>query len=61
VCTDVGKTRRLRSPIIQNSHNPVWNQKAIVYVADEAEDITVEIKVRHKAHNITVLDWVQTE
>jgi len=41
----VGKTRRLRSPIIQNSHNPVWNQRATVYVADEADDITVEIKV----------------
>lgn len=45
IFVDVGKTRRLRSPIIQNSHNPVWNQRATVYVADEADDITVEIKV----------------
>lgn len=43
---DVGKTRRLRSTIIQNSHEPVWNQRATVYLADEAEDLTVEVKVR---------------
>jgi hypothetical protein len=42
---DVGKTRRLRSPIIQSSHNPRWDQRATVYVADEADDITAEIKV----------------
>lgn len=43
--SDIGKTPRLRSTIIQSSHNPVWNQRAILYVADEADDITVEIKV----------------
>lgn len=47
-CADVGKTRRLRSAIIQNSHNPVWNQRAIVYVADEADDLTLEVKVKQK-------------
>jgi hypothetical protein len=44
-CADVGKTRRLRSAIVQNNHHPVWNQRAVVYVADEADDITMEIKV----------------
>jgi hypothetical protein len=42
----VGKTRRLRSTIIHNCHNPVWIERANVYVADEAEDLTLEVKVR---------------
>lgn len=46
LCLDVGKTRRLRSTIIQSTTNPEWNERAEVYVADEADTIKVEIKVR---------------
>jgi hypothetical protein len=42
---DVGSTRRLRTRFIVGTHNPQWNEQHEVYVADEAEQITLEVKV----------------
>jgi hypothetical protein len=46
VCLDVGNTRRLRSSICQSTNDPVWNERVEVYVADEAEELRIEVKVR---------------
>lgn len=45
LCLDVGPTRRLRSSFCNNTHNPVWNERARVYVADEAEELRLQVKV----------------
>lgn len=45
LCLDVGNTRRLRSSFCQSTHNPVWDERAEVYVADEAEELKIEVKV----------------
>lgn len=44
-CLDVGNTRRLRTRFIHSTHNPVWNEKHEVYLADEANEIKIEVKV----------------
>eukprot|EP00879_Flechtneria_rotunda_P013406 GHRR01013996.1.p1 GENE.GHRR01013996.1~~GHRR01013996.1.p1 ORF type:complete len:724 (+),score=209.94 GHRR01013996.1:247-2418(+) len=44
LCLDVGNTRRVRSRFIQGTHNPVWNERHEVYVADEADQLKIEIK-----------------
>ncbi|WIA08753.1 hypothetical protein OEZ85_008176 [Tetradesmus obliquus] len=44
VCLDVGSTRRLRSSICQSTNDPVWNERVEVYVADEAEELRIEVK-----------------
>lgn len=52
LCLDVGSTRRLRTRFIVGTHNPQWNEQHEVYVADEAEQLTLEVKVgrRKPAH-----------
>lgn len=45
VCIDVGNTRRLRSSFCQSTHNPTWNERAEVFLADEAEELIVQVKV----------------
>eukprot|EP00775_Hariotina_reticulata_P006308 gene6308-6543_t len=44
LCLDVGKTRRLRSAIITSTTNPKWDERAAVYLADEADTLKIEIK-----------------
>lgn len=38
-------TRRLRTRFIEGSHNPVWDERHEVYLADEAETFKLTIKV----------------
>eukprot|EP00882_Tetradesmus_deserticola_P024873 GHRQ01027215.1.p2 GENE.GHRQ01027215.1~~GHRQ01027215.1.p2 ORF type:complete len:112 (-),score=29.48 GHRQ01027215.1:318-653(-) len=45
LCLDIGSTRRLRTRFIVGTHNPDWHEQHEVYVADEAEQITLEVKV----------------
>lgn len=45
LCLDVGNTRRLRTRFIPATHHPVWNEEHEVYVADEADEIKIEVKV----------------
>lgn len=45
LCLDVGSTRRLRTRIVAASQHPVWNEKHEVYLADEAEELKIEVKV----------------
>eukprot|EP00882_Tetradesmus_deserticola_P025421 GHRQ01027922.1.p1 GENE.GHRQ01027922.1~~GHRQ01027922.1.p1 ORF type:complete len:406 (+),score=151.50 GHRQ01027922.1:296-1513(+) len=44
LCLDIGSTRRLRTRFIVGTHNPDWHEQHEVYVADEAEQITLEVK-----------------
>lgn len=44
LCLDVGSTRRLRTRFIPASHNPVWDERHEVYLADEAEELKIEVK-----------------
>lgn len=37
--------RRLRTRFIEATHNPVWNERFEVYLADEAETFKLSIKV----------------
>jgi len=52
LCLDVGKTRRLRSAIITSTTNPKWDERASVYLADEADTLKIEIKVDHSSGHI---------
>lgn len=45
VCLDVGTTRRLRSRIVRNTYDPVWNEHYLINVADEAKEIKLWVKV----------------
>lgn len=38
--------RRLRTRFIEATHNPVWNERHEVYLADEADTIKLWVKVR---------------
>jgi hypothetical protein len=37
--------RRLRTRFIEGTHNPVWNERHEVYLADEADVIKISVKV----------------
>jgi hypothetical protein len=37
--------RRLRTRFIEATHNPVWNERHEVYLADEADTIKLSVKV----------------
>jgi hypothetical protein len=38
--------RRLRTRFIETTHNPVWEERHEVYLADEADTIKLWVKVR---------------
>lgn len=38
--------RRLRTRFIEATHNPVWEERHEVYLADEADTIKLWVKVR---------------
>lgn len=40
--------RRLRTRFIEATHNPVWNERHEVYLADEADTIKLWVKVGQK-------------
>lgn len=42
---NVGGTRRLHTRFIQSTQNPVWNERFEIFLADEADELKVEIKV----------------
>eukprot|EP00879_Flechtneria_rotunda_P029307 GHRR01031655.1.p2 GENE.GHRR01031655.1~~GHRR01031655.1.p2 ORF type:complete len:100 (-),score=2.57 GHRR01031655.1:6-305(-) len=46
LCLDVGNTRRFRSSFVRSTHNPVWGECADICIADEADHLRVEVKVR---------------
>jgi Ca2+-dependent lipid-binding protein len=52
----VGSTRRLRTTIVTSTTDPVWEERFEVQVADEADQLTFEIKVGHSR-----LPWTQKQ
>lgn len=37
---------RLRTRFIEGTHNPVWNERFEINVADDAEELVFSVKVR---------------
>jgi hypothetical protein len=46
--------RRLRTRFIEGTHNPVWNERHEVYLADEADTLKISVKV---CEGVGCLSW----
>jgi hypothetical protein len=56
----VGSTRRLRSTIVSGTTAPSWEERFEVQVADEADQLTFEIKVG-QVHELLAMHWEAAE